>query len=30
MEEALAFRKQPTAVSIARRLLAEWVTGEEP
>ena len=29
MDEALAFRKQPTAVSIARRLLAEWVTGEE-
>lgn len=29
MEEALEFRRQPTAVSIARRLLAEWVTGEE-
>lgn len=30
MDEALAFRKQPSNVSIARRLLAEWVTGEEP
>ena len=30
MEEALEYRRQPTAVSIARRMLSEWVTGEEP